>query len=286
MIKNKSFVSVIALIVLLTGIAFASGVSERRFGNTGVKTRILGLDMREGCSREAVRMALKAGAVFVNSSPYIEGSEQAVYDNLGSSAKQKCILTTYWKTNNDDGEDEFVRNFNSSMKNLGTDFIDCVIVDEIREIRFLKKNSIKKAFYRLKKEKKTSFLGVYLKKNEKESLSSLVSYVMRSGDFDFVVLDFNTDNFNDVLPYADALGQKGIGVIFKGSVEDSLKNKELARRISRRKDMPLVQAVMQWAVSSSKWTSAILVQPSDPDTMKMVIDGSVDEDNSSIFDLR
>lgn len=286
----RGFVFLFAVLMLLSACAFAADMSSRRFGNTGEKMAVAGIEASANCSRDAfkavLRNASRAGSVFVSASPYVDGGEQFVAENIGPSYLSRCLLATYWKTDNDDKEDDLVRRFNSSMKSMNVDCIDCIVIDDIRESRYLKKNCITKAFYRLKKERKTRYLGVYVKKTEKEPIRRILSYVIKTGDFDFIVLDYSVDNFREISDYIEVIGQKGMGVVVKGVIGDSLKNPELARRIARRKSLPLEQAVMQWAVSSNRWISSILVEPSDLDVVKKVLDGCGDEDNSSIFDIR
>lgn len=284
MIK-KTVILFFAMAVLLSGICTASDMASRRLGNTGKRLGVIGLDIGtyDSNSRQAFSKAIKGGAIFISSSPFVEGSEKFVAENVGPSLKSKCMLSTRWRTDNDDGEEDFIRNFQQSIKNLNTNFIDCVILDDVKESRHIKRNSILNAFNKLKKEGKTKYIGVYVKKTEKESISKILGYILQKGDYDFVVLDYSTDNFNEIRGYIEAIGKKGLGVIVCGTVEDSLKNPELARRIAGRKKMPLEQAVIQWAVSSSKWISTIIVNPKSEEEMDLILKGGVDEEDFSLF---
>ena len=108
---------------------------------------------------------------------------------------------------------------------------------------------------------------------------------MKKADYDFIVFDYNTDNFNDIKKYIDYCGQLGKGIITFGTLEDSLKNEELARRIAGRKKIALESAVMRWAVNSTSWISSILIPVNDPKVVESAIEGAVEEEDTNIFGL-
>ncbi len=289
--KLRIFICVLCF-VLFAGEIFSENITVRRFGNSGEKLGVIGINVGEYASNDRtsfsrlLKAGIKAGGVFINTSPFVDGSEKFVAENLGPSARKNCVLATRWRTDNDNGEDDFIRSFNASLKNLKVETIDCVIIDEIKELRYLRKNSILRAFHNLKKQNKTKYIGVYVKKTEKEPISKILYYIIKSGDYDFVVLDYNTDNFNEAQDYLEGVARSGMGVIVSGTIEDSMKNEELARRIAARSSLPLQQAVIQWAVSSSRWISSVLVPPYSEFDMDLILKGGVEEDNSSIFDFR
>ena len=275
------------LIFVSNGILSADEMLVRRFGNTGTKLGIIGINVGtyESNDKSAFKKALREGACFINTSPFVEGSEKFVAENLTPAYRERCLLTTHWKADVNSSENDYIRQFDSSLKNLSADFIDCIIIDEIREVKYLEKHDIFKAFYKLKKQKKVKYIGVHVKKNEKESLSKILKYVIKKADYDFIVFDYNTSNFNDIKKYIDYCGQLGKGVITLGTLEDSLKNEELARRITGRKKIALEPAVIRWAVNSTNWISSILIPINDSKLVESAIEGAVEEEDTNIFGM-
>ena len=275
------------LIFISSSFVSADEMLVRRFGNTGCKLGIVGVNIGayETNDKSAFKKALREGACFINTSPFVEGSEKFIAENLTPAYREKCLLTTHWKADLNSNEEDYVRQFNSSLKNLSVDFIDCVIIDDIREVKYLQKNSIFNAFYSLRKKGKVKYIGVHVRKNEKDSLSKILKYVIKKADYDFIVFDYNTGSFNDIKPYIDYCGQLGKGIITLGTLEDSLKNEELARRIAGRKKIAFGPVVIRWAVNSTSWISSILVPVTDINLVKSAIEGAVEEEDTNIFGM-
>ena len=287
--KSLTKVLILSFLLIFVSSNFVSAdeMLVRRFGNTGRKLGIVGVNIGtyESNDKSAFKKALREGACFINTSPFVEGSEKFIAENLTPAYRERCLLTTHWKADLNSSEDDYIRQFNSSLKNLSVDFIDCIIIDDIKEVKYLQKNAIFNAFYSLRKKGKVKYIGVHVKKNEKDSLSKILRYVIKKADYDFIVFDYNTGNFNDIKPYIDSCGQLGKGIITLGTLEDSLKNEELARRIAGRKKIALDQAVMRWAVKSTSWITSILIPVNDPDIVKSAIEGAVEEEDTNIFGL-
>ena len=275
------------MIVISNGILSADEMIMRRLGNTGKKVGILGINIGtyELNDKSAFKKALREGATFINSSPFVDGSEKFVAENLTPAYRERCLLTTHWKLDLNASEDSYIRQFSSSLKNLSVDFIDCVIVDDIKETRYLQKNDIFNAFYKLRKQGKVKYIGAHVKKTEKESISKLLKYVIKRCDYDFIVFDYNTSNFNEIKNYIDLCGQLGKGVIVVGTLEDSLKNEELARRIAGRKKLSLDSALIRWAVNSTSWLSSILIPVNDPKVVESAVEGAIEEEDTNVFGL-
>lgn len=275
------------MIIISNGILSADEMLMRRLGNTGKKVGIVGVNIGtyELNDKSAFKKALREGATFINSSPFVEGSEKFVSENLTPAYRERCLLTTHWKADLNASEDSYIRQFSSSLKNLSVDFIDCVIVDDIKEVKYLQKNAIFNAFYKLRKQGKVKYIGVHVKKNEKESLPKILKYVIQRCDYDFIVFDYNTSNFNEIKNCIDFCGQLGKGVIAIGTFEDSLKNEELARRIAGRKKLPLNSAIMAWAVNSTSWLSSVLIPINDKHMVEEIIEGAVEEEDTNVFGL-
>ncbi len=275
------------MIIISNGILSADEMLIRRLGNTGKKVGILGVNVGtyELNDKSAFKKALREGATFINSSPFVEGSEKFIAENLTPAYRERCLLTTHWKLDLNASEDTYIRQFSSSLKNLSVDFIDCVIVDDIKETKYLQKNDIFNAFYKLRKQGKVKYIGAHVKKTEKDSLSKVLKYVIKRCDYDFIVFDYNTSNFNEIKNYIDLCGQLGKGVIAVGTLEDSLKNEELARRIAGRKKLSLDSALIRWAVNSTSWLSSILIPVNDPKVVESAIEGAVEEEDTNVFGL-
>ncbi len=280
--SHKLFIIIfLASIITATAGADASEIDSRRLGNTGRKLGVISINT-SGLKQEhkqAFLYAISRGANFIDTSPFAEGSEAFVSENIGPSTKQKCMLSTRWKTNYANNSGDFIGLFQKSIKNLNTNFIDCVIIDEVSEVSQLQTNGMMDAFYKLKKDGKTKYIGVYIKDAHKDSMAKIVNNVLTNGNFDFIVIDYSVLNFRQMESLAEAVGRRGLGVIACGTIEESLKNTSLSQRIVARKKLAPETATIQWALSSTKWITSIIISPQDYEQTKLILDGAYEEED-------
>ena len=97
------------IVIISNGILFADEMLMRRLGNTGKKVGIVGVNVGtyELNDKSAFKKALREGATFINSSPFVEGSEKFVAENLTPAYREKCLLTTHWKADLNSSEDSY-----------------------------------------------------------------------------------------------------------------------------------------------------------------------------------
>lgn len=270
------------LLLLLTSYSYAANLESRKLGNTGIKLSMLGITVatpEATMEPELFREAIKNGVNLIDVSPYVKGAEAFVAENLGFSTRSKVVLLTRWQNPLQDTKDEeyFEQLFASSLRKLNTDCIELVMLDDIYDVRQLNGSAYLNVFKKLRKEGKTKYLGISIS-NQKYQLGNILSRVMRTGDFDFVMLEYTAKNAAENLPIATAIGRKGMGVLFSNTVESALQNENTTRRITRRKEMPIEQAAINWAVNSAQHVTSVLVTPISKAQFENVMAGAVDTD--------
>ena len=278
----KKFYSLNCLFIFILtmfGFAFGEDIDSRRFGNTGKKIGVISINTASSeLTPESFRILTASGSNFIDTSPFIPESEAFTAQNVGPSLRKNCLLSTRWKPDYAHNSEGFIGLFQKSIRNLNTNFIDCVIIDGVSELSDLQSNGILSAFSQLKKENKTKYLGVYIKDDKKDSFVKIIKYILMSGNFDFIVLDYSISTFSSMQPIAELVGRQGLAVIASRTFEDSERNPSLARRIAGRKKLDLDTAVMQWSLSSSKWITSVLVVPSNTDKITKITQGAILEE--------
>lgn len=278
----KKFYSLNFLLIFLIAtcsVVCGEEIDSRRFGNTGKKLGVISINTASSeLNSESFHLLTSSGANFIDTSPFIPESEIFVAQNLGPSLRKDCLLSTRWKPNYAHDPSSYVDLFQKSIQRLNTNFIDCVIIDGVSELSDIQTTGVLSAFSRLKKENKTKYLGVYVRDEKRDDFAKIIRYILMSGNFDFVVLDYNALTFTSMQSVAEVIGRQGLGVIAYGAFEEGERNPSLARRIAGRKKLDLDTAIMQWSISSSKWITSVLAVPSDTDKIKNITKGAIVED--------
>ncbi len=275
-----SYIILIALTLCLTVTSVnAEDFMTNKIGNTGIRTGVVALKILpfEKNSSEAFNKALACGVNFIDVSPYEKDAELFIARNLGPSRRQNVVLATRWQVSQGLGEEDYITLFNKSIKNMNTSKIDMVVIDNVYETRQLDGNAFLNAFRKLRKDGKTRYLGINIK-NTKGYARQILNKILIAGDYDFIITDFSTFNHSSARSFVEFAGRKGLGVIVEGTIEEGKINPDKARRIAGRSKMPLETALINWAVNTSKWVTAILVPPEDPKTMELYLKGAVEED--------
>jgi aryl-alcohol dehydrogenase-like predicted oxidoreductase len=235
--------------------ADSPAIELRKFGNMGPKISGLSFSCSELSKSgwEPLGRALRAGVNYVDTSPAFEKSEDLVGENL-LGAREKIMISTRWLTDGTESADTFLRAFENSRQKLRTHCINVVMLQNIVSITQLKCIGVREAFSSLKKDNKVKFMGLMTKSNQKEVLES----ALMLGGFEIALVAFNLSNFRELDAIIEKVGRQGMGVIVMDTVECSLREPALARRLLGKKKKSVAAATIAWALGY-KWISSVLV---------------------------
>jgi predicted aldo/keto reductase-like oxidoreductase len=232
-----------------------SSIEMRKFGNMG--PRISGISFSGAelakSGADPLERALHAGVNLVDTSPSFEKSEEIIGENL-PAAREKIMISTKWSTNGSESAEMFLESFAKSRQRLRTSYIDIIVLQNVISLTQLQCIGAREAFSSLKKENKVKFMGLSTKSNQKEVLLS----ALQLGGFEVAIVAFNLDNFRELDSVLETVGRHGMGVIVMDTVEGSLREPALARRLFGRKKKSIAAATIEWALDT-KWISSVLV---------------------------
>lgn len=238
----------------------AAEIRTKRLGNSGQKIGILSLNAvnTQGIDWRAWSSCISAGANLIVTSPLDEEGERFIGQNLGPNGKKSCLLATSWQP--EQSETEYLASFQRSLKNINTGYIDCVIIGDVSERKHLRINQALGAFRQLKSSGKTKYLGMRFKDVQKDKVSFLAEQAVRTGDLDFIVIEFNVSNYSKLRSVAEYAGRQGLGVVAANVLEENEKYPDLARRIVGKRSDTVEKSTIKW-LAEERWVTTILVTP-------------------------
>lgn len=201
----------------------------RDFGNTGLSVSLLGfggfhLLEIEGNEVEYLlnRYIDKGGNYIETAAGYGDGESEIKIGKALGERRKDCILATKSSKRN---KQEFIEGVNRSLENLGTNYIDLIIMHAVGTIEdldtILGADGAMDGFLQLKQEGKVGFVGISMHGRPNVLIEALKRY-----EFDAVMTTINYyDRFNfpeiegELLPLAT---EKGTAVILMKPIADGL----------------------------------------------------------------
>jgi aryl-alcohol dehydrogenase-like predicted oxidoreductase len=261
------------------GIPFAHAdeepeMSMRRFANLGFKISSLSYNAANLANTgwQPLGHALDRGFTFVDTSPAYEKSEEIIGDNFFGK-REKVMFCSKWITDGTVSRDTLLDSFEKSRARLKTKYIDVMAIDNVTTTVQLTSVGVREAFSRLKQDNRVRYMGMVCRGNYLDILKE----TLRTGGIDIILLDYTLDNFRDVRPYIEALGRRGVGIIVTRTIESSLSNPSLAKRLFGRRKQTVVQSTVEW-VLGDRWISSLLCAPLTVDEVEEYIRYAAEED--------
>ena len=192
---------------------------KRSLGRTREQVTILGLGgegvlrtfNREGEAVSLIHRAIDLGITYFESARAYSGSES--YYGMALRERRKDIFLT--SKSHERTVDGALKHLETTLENMGTDFLDLWIVHDVRTIKDLDSmfgsNGAIKAFEKAKNDKRVRFIGISGHRNP-----TILSRALDLYPFDAVLMPINPAEpqywsfLDDVLPKAQ---KKGIGIL-------------------------------------------------------------------------
>lgn len=226
--------------------------SYRPLGRTGLQMS----DISFGCASldnvATVKRALERGVNYFDTSPDYSraGSEQTLGEGIKGFPRDKLIIASKFCTadnhlSNDTPVKDVIAAVESSLKRLGTDYLDLAHIHACDSVERLMNPNIHEAFDRLKEQGKLRFLGV---SSHTPHLETVMRHAVDSGRFDVIMVAYNFKNWPDLTSIFRDAKQKGVGVVamktLKGARHTALSDFTPAERES------FAQAAFKWVLSN------------------------------------
>ena len=183
----------------------------RTLGRTGLKISVVGFGAMLTPEPEVIRLAVEHGVNYINTArKYMGGKNE---DTVGKAVKgmrdrvhiaTKVLSESRRKT-------EIVRDVETSLKALGTDYIDVIQVHDLTGVERIFLAETREALTLLKKQGKVRFCGVTTHQNEVAVLNALVDDPERF--FDTCLVKYNFTSEPKVTAAINRAASAGIGII-------------------------------------------------------------------------
>jgi len=194
----------------------------RTFGKTGIEVPVISMGVMNTDNPNLVRVALDSGMVMLDTAQaYQRGQNERMIGEVlkGRPRDSYVIGTTAGLPKNqitglyteEATEEAFLKKVDSSLKNLGLDYVDIYYHPDVRKKESALYEPILKALEKVKKEGKARFVGITTHMNEPEVIHAAVD----SKFYDVILTSysFQQKHYTEVRNAIAAAAQAGIGIV-------------------------------------------------------------------------
>lgn len=227
-------------------IAFPEPV-YRTLGRTGLKISVISFGTSMTPEADVIRMAFDHGVNFVDTArKYLGGKNEEIVGKALKGWRDKVYVATK-PLPSSTTKMEIIRDVESSLKALDTDYIDVIQLHEVIGKERLFIPEVREAFLKLKEQGKVRFFGVGTHTNQVEVLNAMVDD--REQFFDMALVAYNFMSSKDVGDAIARAAKANIGVI-------AMKTQAGGYETGENKIKPH-QAALKWALNNPNITAAI-----------------------------
>jgi len=246
----------------------------RTLGRTGLKISVVGFGAMLTPEPEVIRVAVERGVNYINTArKYMGGKNEVTVGQAVKGMRDKVYLAT--KVLSDSRtKAAIVRDVETSLKALGTDYIDVIQLHDITEIERVFVPETREALAQLKKQGKVRFCGVTTHQNEVAVLNALVDDPDRF--FDTCLVKYNFKSDVKVTTAIARAAAAGIGIIAMKTQIGGYDMTALGR-------MTPHQAALKWVLQNPNVSAAV---PGMKDLTQLKEDIAVMGMTLSYVDLR
>lgn len=222
-------------------------VTYRVLGKTKQKIRTVSIGAMNLKNPAIVRYAIDQGVNYIDTArAYTGGKNEAIVGKAIKGIKRdKIFIAT--KFHQYDSYDSIMKSAETSLKELGIDYIDLLQVHNVKDKEPVSKDYILKALEKLKQDGKIKFCGVTTHQNEPEVIDATIETKF----YDAVLVKINFQSPKEVIDAAKRAYEAKLGVIaMKTQAKGGYDTKELG-------DITPHQAALKWVLQHEFITTAI-----------------------------
>ena len=244
------------------------GMNFRRLGRTGLKISEISLGGSPVPDWALMQQLAERGVNYIDSShTYQNGnSERMIGQLLKKMGRERIHVGTKFHVRGNWDTDGIIKSVDGSLKRLGTDYIDVLLIHGPDRPEQLTDDRVLEAFERMKKDGKFRFKGFSCHGNH----ASLVEAAVESDQYDVIQLAYNIFDVegtaNPETKMGDYLGQSGlrrlirlarardIGIIAMKTLKSGSKFQDLS---SYTDGVSLYQAMIRWVLDNPNVSSVV-----------------------------
>ncbi|HCI56052.1 MAG TPA: aldo/keto reductase [Bacteroidales bacterium] len=232
----------------------------RTLGKTGLKVPVVSFGVMRADSPELCKAAYENGINFFDTANgYQNGNNETMLGNLFKNWPRSSFIvetkirpagvTRDGLPTNQTTAESFLESFNISLSRLQVEYVDILLIHDVSKPDLLKHKPLISALSRVKKEKKTRFIGFSTHNNMAGMLEAAAELEM----WDVVVASYNfrIPNVDEMNKAISKAAQAGIGII-------AMKTLAGGGFLDKEKTKPMnTSAAIKWALSNPNISAAI-----------------------------
>ncbi len=165
----------------------------RVLGRTGFKISDISLGISHNA--QVVRKAINAGVNYIDTAESYK-NQPVIGEAIKSFDRKKIFITSKLEIKKDRSEAGFIKRFNKCLKELGTNYIDCMMIHSAENIEMLKTPGFHSAMDQMKKEGKLKYVGVSNHGSNwfvapKIPMAAILNEAVKDGRFDIFLMAYN-----------------------------------------------------------------------------------------------
>ncbi len=229
----------------------------RTLGKTGIKVPVINMGVMNTDNPSLVRVALDSGLAMLDTAQtYQRGqNEGMIGEELKGRPRDSYVIATKARLPNNQTtglyteeatEDAFLKKVDSSLKNLGLDYVDIYYHHNVWKRESALYEPILKALEKVKKAGKARFVGITTHMNEPEVIHAAVD----SKFYDVILTSYNFQqkHYPQVREAISRAAQAGIGIVGMKAIR------------GRSRQTPTVKntaAALKWVLQDSNVTTIV-----------------------------
>ncbi|MGD0581477.1 MAG: aldo/keto reductase [Bacteroidales bacterium] len=235
-------------------------IITRKLGKTRLIVPVISFGVMRADNPSLCKAAYDNGiTMFDTANGYQNGNNETMLGNLFKELPRKSfILETKVKAagvgrdGKPTGEttaEDFLQKFNTSLSRLHMDYVDILFIHDISNPEMLEYKPILSALEKLKKQKKTRFVGFSTHNN----MAAVIDAAASSDRWDVILsaYNFKINNLNEVNAALKKANQAGIGIV-------AMKTMAGGGFLDKEKTKPInASAALKWALSNNDVSTAI-----------------------------
>jgi predicted aldo/keto reductase-like oxidoreductase len=241
----------------------------RRLGRTGLYISEISIGGSPIPDWAILLQSVERGVNYIDTShSYMRGnSERTIGKLFKEVGRDKVYVGTKFHLRRNWSEKSIIESVNGSLKRLGTDYIDVLLIHGPGDETLLCDERVLSAFAKLKKEGKFRFKGLSCHGNHEKIVKSAVE----CGHYDMIQLGYNVFEISkeekEVKTYDDYMGEAGlrdlidlagskdIGIIAMKTLKIGGRRQNLDKY--KTGDTSIFQAMLKWALENKNIASVV-----------------------------
>jgi predicted aldo/keto reductase-like oxidoreductase len=235
-------------------------IITRKLGKTGLTVPVISFGVMRADNPALCKAAFDNGiTLFDTAHGYQNGNNETMLGTLFKNIPRKSIILETkvkaagvgrdGKPTAETTEEDFLRNFNTSLTRLQMDYVDILFVHDISNPEMFEFKPIISAVEKIKKQKKTRFIGFSTHNNMAAVIDAAAGY--DRWDVILTAYNFKMNNLDEMNAALRKANRAGIGIVaMKTMAGGGFMDKEKTKPINSA-------AALKWALSNNDVHTAI-----------------------------